>query len=204
MSSRLVWRPHAALAAGRAPDGIGDQQFDILATDRLGGQHLLDRHGHELAHVGARHHHAQLLGHGKRRGRSRRKQDQTGQALGTARRQELNRFTAHGVADQDVALQAKGLDHALGVVGELRQTVAAGRMIGRAPAALIDRHGPVAEREGGYDVLPGAGGGAPAMQEDDGQCAFALVRHMKADAIGCDVHGKAILQSLDRPLAASI
>jgi hypothetical protein len=28
------------------------------------------------------------------------------------------------------------------------------------------------------------------MQEDDGQCAFALVRHMKADAIGCDVHEK--------------
>lgn len=42
------------------------------------------------------------------------------------------------------------------------------------------------------------------MQEDDGQCAFALVCHMKADAIGCDVHGKAIFQSLDRPLAVII
>src|SRR5271163_3592192 len=72
---------------GRAPDGIGDQQFDILATDRLVGQHLLDGHGHELAYVGARHHQAQLLGNVERRGRSRRNQDETSQAFGTARRQ---------------------------------------------------------------------------------------------------------------------
>jgi hypothetical protein len=57
---------------GRAPDGIGHQQFDILATDRLVSQHLLDGHSHELAHVWARHHHAQLLGDVERRGRSRR------------------------------------------------------------------------------------------------------------------------------------
>ena len=105
-------------------------QFGILATERLVGQHLLEGHGDELAHIGPLQHRRELLGDFQRRGRSRRDQDQTDQALGAARCHELGRFAAHGVADEDVALQAESLDGACGIVGEIRNAKATAGMLG--------------------------------------------------------------------------